>query len=181
MRVFIVLALAVTVVTQRHGTLAPYEVHQQIPIHRVFAFSAGHLASGSYLVSSFLWMLKNRHSFQIIHANRSSSGLVAGLIGFVLRKRVLYKLTRGDEVDTKGFRSTWFGRFKAHLLRKTVDKFVAITEEIENALQQIGIPAEKVVRIANGMTLDDFSRRYDRACIKSELDWSVQAIVVLVA
>lgn len=170
--------VTVTVVTQRHGTLAPYEVHQQIPIHRVFAFSTGHLASGSYLVSSFLWMLKNRHSFQIIHANRSSSGLVAGLIGFVLQKRVLYKLTRGDEVDTKGFRSTWVGRFKAHLLRKTVDKFVAITEEIENALQQIGIPAEKVVRIANGMPLDDFSRRYDRAGIKSELDWSVQAIVV---
>jgi len=170
--------ISIAVVTQRHGTLAPYEVHHRIPIHRVFAFPTGHLASGSYLMSSFLWMLKNRRSFQIIHANRSSSGLVAGLIGFVLRKRVLYKLTRGDEVDTKGFRSTWFGRFKARLLRKTVDKFVAITEEIENALRQIGIPAEKVVRIANGMTLDDFSQCYDRERVKSELGWPAETIVV---
>jgi len=170
--------ISIAVVTQRHGTLAPYEVHHRIPIHRVFAFPTGHLASGSYLASSFLWMLKNRRSFQIIHANRSSSGLVAGLIGFVLRKRVLYKLTRGDEVDTKGFRSTWFGRFKARLLRKTVDKFVAITEEIENALRQIGIPAEKVVRIANGMTLDDFSQCYDRERVKSELGWPAETIVV---
>jgi glycosyltransferase involved in cell wall biosynthesis len=144
----------------------------------VFAFPTGHLASGSYLVSAFLWMLKNRRSFQIIHANRSSSGLVAGLIGFVLRKKVLYKLTRGDEVDTKGFRSTWFGRLKARLLRKTVDKFVAITEEIELALRQIGIPAEKVVKIANGMTLDDFSQHYDRARVKSELGWPVQTSIV---
>ncbi len=170
--------ISIAVVTQRHGTLAPYEVHHRIPIHRVFAFPTGHLASGSYLASSFLWMLKNRRSFQIIHANRSSSGLVAGLIGFVLRKRVLYKLTRGDEVDTKGFRSTWFGRFKARLLRKTVDKFVAITEEIENALRQIGIPAEKVVRIANGMTLDDFSQCYDRERVKFELGWPAQTTVV---
>src|SRR6185369_857327 len=93
--------IAVSVLTQRHGTLAPYEVHQQIHIHRVFTFRAGHLASVSYLFSTLLWMVRNRRQFQIIHANRSSSGLIAGLIGFVLRKKVLYKLTRGDEIEAK--------------------------------------------------------------------------------
>ncbi len=132
--------IAVSVLTQQHGTLAPYEVHQQIPIHRIFTFRMGHLASGSYLISSFLWMVRNRQRFQIIHANRSSSGLVAGLIGFVLRKKVLYKLTRGDEVETKGFRTTWLGGLKVRCLKRTVDKFVAITGAIEEALRQIGLP-----------------------------------------
>jgi glycosyltransferase involved in cell wall biosynthesis len=163
--------IAICVVTQRHGTLSSYEVYQQIPIHRVFAFPTGHLASASYLVSSFLWMVCNRHTFHIIHANRSSSGLVAGLIGFVLRKRVLYKLTRGDEIEAKGFRTTWLGRLKVECLKRTVGKFVAITEEIEESLKQIGIPAKKLVKIANGITLDDFSQSYNKEQVKAEIGW----------
>jgi len=170
--------IPIHVVTQRHGTLSPYEMHQQIPIHRVFAFRTGHLASVSYLISSFLWMVRNRHQFQIIHANRSSSGLVAGLIGSVLRKKVLYKLTRGDEVDAKGFRTTWLGGLKVRCLKRTVDRFVAITQEIAEALQQIGIPTEKIVRIANGMSLEDLSQSYDRDHGKSQIGWTAEATVI---
>jgi glycosyltransferase involved in cell wall biosynthesis len=170
--------IAICVVTQRHGTLSSYEVYQQIPIHRVFAFPTGHLASASYLVSSFLWMVCNRHTFHIIHANRSSSGLVAGLIGFVLRKRVLYKLTRGDEIEAKGFRTTWLGRLKVECLKRTVGKFVAITEEIEESLKQIGIPAKKLVKIANGITLDDFSQSYNKEQVKAEIGWPGETTLV---
>jgi glycosyltransferase involved in cell wall biosynthesis len=170
--------IAICVVTQRHGTLSSYEVYQQIPIHRVFAFPTGHLASASYLVSSFLWMVRNRHTFHIIHANRSSSGLVAGLIGFVLRKRVLYKLTRGDEIEVKGFRTTWLGRLKVECLKRTVGKFVAITEEIEESLKQIGIPAKKLVKIANGITLDDFSQSYNKEQVKAEIGWPGETTLV---
>jgi glycosyltransferase involved in cell wall biosynthesis len=170
--------IAICVVTQRHGTLSSYEVYQQIPIHRVFAFPTGHLASASYLVSSFFWMVRNRHTFHIIHANRSSSGLVAGLIGFVLRKRVLYKLTRGDEIEAKGFRTTWLGRLKVECLKRTVGKFVAITEEIEESLKQIGIPAKKLVKIANGITLDDFSQSYNKEQVKAEIGWPGETTLV---
>jgi glycosyltransferase involved in cell wall biosynthesis len=170
--------IAVSVLTQQHGTLAPYEVHQQIHIHRVFTFRAGHLASVSYLFSTLLWMVRNRRQFQIIHANRSSSGLIAGLIGFVLRKKVLYKLTRGDEIEAKGFRTTWLGSVKVQCLKRTVDKFVAITEEIETALQQLGIPTDKVVKIANGMPLEDLSQSYDREQVKAQIGWAAETIVV---
>ncbi len=167
----------VHVVTQRHGTLPPYEVHQGIPIHRVFAFPSGHLAAWSYLVSAFLWMLQNRSRFQIIHANRSSSGLVAGMIGFVLRKPVLYKLTRGDEIDVKGFRTTLLGRFKVQCLKHTVGKFVAITKGIEEDLRRLGIPAKKLARIPNGIEIKDFSKCYDREKVKSELGWGPETKV----
>ncbi len=170
--------IAVSVLTQQHGTLAPYEVHQQIHIHRVFTFRAGHLASVSYLFSTLLWMVRNRQQFQIIHANRSSSGLIAGLIGFVLRKKVLYKLTRGDEIEAKGFRTTWLGSVKVQCLKRTVDKFVAITEEIETALQQLGIPTDKVVKIANGMPLEDLSQSYDREQVKAQIGWAAETIVI---
>ena len=170
--------IPVYVVTQQHGTLSPYEVYQQIPIHRVFTFRSGYLASSSYLISSFLWMARNRHKFSIIHANRSSSGLVAGLIGLFLHKKVLYKLTREDEIDEKGFRTTWLGRLKIQCLKWTVDQFVAITDEIAQALIQIGIPARKVVRIANGIPLENFSGAYDRKQIKAELGWGTETVIV---
>jgi glycosyltransferase involved in cell wall biosynthesis len=170
--------IPVYVVTQRHGTLSPYEVYQQIPIHRVFTFRTGYLASSSYLISSFLWMARNRHKFHIIHANRSSSGLVAGLIGLLLRKRVLYKLTRGDEIDEKGFHTTWLGRLKVQCLKRTVDKFVAITDEIAQALIQLGIPARKVVRITNGIPLENSPSSYDQEQVKSEIGWSTETLVV---
>jgi glycosyltransferase involved in cell wall biosynthesis len=168
----------VHVVTQRHGTLAPYEVYQGIPIHRVFALPSGHLAAWSYLAFAFLWMMRNRKRFQIIHANRSSSGLVAGLIGFLLRKPVLYKLTRGDEIDVKGFRTTLLGRLKVRCLKHTVGKFVAITKGIEKDLQSLGIPSTKLARIPNGIDLDHFSQRHETERVKSELGWEPETKVV---
>lgn len=170
--------VTVHVVTQRHGILSPYEEYQQIPIHRVFTFPKGYLASLSYLASAFFWMVRHRRKFHLIHANRSSSGLVAGLIGLVLRKPVLYKLTRGDEVDEKGFQNSTLGRLKVQCLKLTVDKFVAITREIEEALLRLGIPAKKLVRIANGIPLDDLSQFYDKGRIKSELGWAAETVVV---
>jgi glycosyltransferase involved in cell wall biosynthesis len=168
----------VHVVTQRHGTLPPYEVHQGIPIHRVFAFRAGHMAAWSYLGSAFFWMMRNRGLFQIIHANRSSSGLVAGLIGFLLRKRVLYKLTRGDEVDAKGLRSGLLGRVKVGCLRLTVGKFVSLTTQTEADLLALGVSPQRVARIPNGIDLEDRLQLYDRDRIRAELSWGPEAKVV---
>lgn len=168
----------VHVLTQRHGTLSPYEVHQEIPIHRVFAFRSGHLAACSYLISAFFWMMQNRNRFQIIHANRSSSGLVAGLIGFLLRKRVLYKLTRGDEIDMKGLRSGLIGRVKVGCLRLTVGKFVSLTRRTEEDLLALGIPLARIVRIPNGVNFEDRRKHYDRDRIRAELSWGLETQVV---
>lgn len=170
--------LRVYVVTQRHATLQPYEMYQDIPIHRVFAFRSGYLASWSYLISAFLWMLRNRARFQIIHANRSSSGLVAGLIGFLLRKQVLYKLTRGDEIDTKGLRSGLVGRMKIGCLRRTVGKFVSLTAPTAEDLVALGVPPAKIARIPNGINFEDRVKDYDRDRIRAELSFDPQTKVV---
>jgi glycosyltransferase involved in cell wall biosynthesis len=166
------------VLTQRHGTLSPFEIYQGIPIHRVFAFRTGHLASWSYLLSGFLWMIKNRSRFQIIHANRSSSGLVAGVIGFLLRKPVLYKLTRGDEVDVKGLGTGLLGRLKIACLRSTVGKFISLTSQTVEDLVGLGIPPKSISMIPNGISLEDRLAQYDRDQIRAELSWGPEVKVV---
>jgi glycosyltransferase involved in cell wall biosynthesis len=166
------------VLTQRHGSLAPFEIYQGIPIHRVFAFRSGHLASWSYLLAGFLWMIRNRSRFQIIHANRSSSGLVAGIIGCLLRKPVLYKLTRGDEVGVKGLGTGLLGRLKIACLRSTVGKFISLTSQTVEDLVGLGIPPNSISMIPNGISLEDRLAQYDRNQIRAELSWAPEAKVV---
>jgi glycosyltransferase involved in cell wall biosynthesis len=170
--------LTIHVLTQRHATLSPFEIYQGIPIHRVFACRSGHLASWSYLLSGFLWMIRNRSRFKIIHANRSSSGLVAGLIGFVLRKPVLYKLTRGDEVDVKGLGTGLLGRLKIACLRSTVRKFISLTSQTFEDLVGLGIPPQSISMIPNGISLEDRLADYDQDQIRAELSLGREAKVV---
>jgi glycosyltransferase involved in cell wall biosynthesis len=170
--------LTIHVLTQRHATLSPFEIYQGIPIHRVFACRSGHLASWSYLLSGFLWMIRNRSRFKIIHANRSSSGLVAGLIGFLLRKPVLYKLTRGDEVDVKGLGTGLLGRLKIACLRSTVGKFISLTSQTVEDLVGLGIPPKSISMIPNGISLEDRLAKYDRDQIRAELSWGPEDKVV---
>jgi glycosyltransferase involved in cell wall biosynthesis len=170
--------VGIDVVTQRQGPLAPREDHLGIPIHRLWAASSGYLAAWSYLASSLLWMVRHRRRIDLIHANRSSSGLVAGLIGRAIGKHVLYKLTRGDEIQTKGLGRTWLGRLKLFGLKHSVDRFVAITEEIRNDLEGIGVPAAKIVRIPNGIDLDDHVVAYDPRQVRVELGCSGESPIV---
>jgi glycosyltransferase involved in cell wall biosynthesis len=170
--------VTIHVLTQRHGTLAPFELHQGIPIHRVFAFRTGHLASWSYLLSGLWWMIRNRSRFQIIHANRSSSGLVAGLIGFLLRKPVLYKLTRGDEVEVKGLGTGLLGWLKIACLRSTVGKFISLTSQTFEDLVGLGIPPASISMIPNGISLEERVAEYDREKIRAELSWDSEVKVV---
>lgn len=168
----------VQVLTQRHGHLASHEDYRGIPIHRVGALGHGHVAAWSYLGVALLWMVRSRRTFSVIHAHRSSSGLIGGLVGRVLGKGVLCKLTRGDEIDVKGYRRTLVGRLKLRVLRATVDRFVAITNDIGRDLRTLRIPSDQIVQIDNGVELKDRVGGHDRLAIKADLGWSPEARVV---
>jgi glycosyltransferase involved in cell wall biosynthesis len=141
----------VGVVTQRRGSLPYTEVHHGVSIHRMRTLERGHLAALAFLVTSFAWLFRHRHEIDVIHANRTTSGLIAGLTGLVLRLPVVCKLTGGAEIADKGFRDTRLGRLKMRVLRRTVTRFVAITAAIERELVATGVPREQIVRIPNGI------------------------------
>jgi glycosyltransferase involved in cell wall biosynthesis len=170
--------VTVHVVTHRHGRLASDEIYKGIYIHRVRALETGHIAAFSFLLSALVWMTRHRREFQLIHANRSSSGLIAGIIGFVLRKKIFYKLTRGDEIDIKGFRGGLWGRLKLMVLKRTVARFVAITREIESDLKRLGIPSNQIVRIPNGIGQVPSSHPCDREEIRAALGFNADTRVV---
>lgn len=143
----------VQVVTAHRNGLTAQELYDGIHIHRIRAGGRGHLAACIYLVAAFCWMARHRRRFDVIHAMRLSSGLVAGLIGAVLRKPVVCKLTGGEEVHGKRLGHGLLGRLKLACLRRTVDRYVALTAEIERALRDLGLPERRIVRIANGIEL----------------------------
>lgn len=165
----------VHVVTKRYPTLRPHEVYHDVPIHRVRAFGAGHLGALSYLIASFVSLARLRREVSVIFSNRVASGIAAGIIGRVLGKPVLCRLTSGDEVERLRCGS-WYGRLKLFCLRGGVDCFVALTRKIAGDLESAGIPAERIVRISNGVAPSPATG--DRAEIRRDLGLSPTAALV---
>jgi glycosyltransferase involved in cell wall biosynthesis len=169
--------LPVQVLTHRHRGLATRDVHEDVPIARVAVPGRGYLASASYLAAAVGWLARRRTSFDLIHANRSSSGLVAGVAGRLLAKPVLYKLTRGDEIEIKALGAGLFGRLKLAGLILTVDRFVAITGPIADDLRRLGVPDHRVVTIPNGVEVGRPAPRAEGAGVRSALGWPADAPV----
>jgi glycosyltransferase involved in cell wall biosynthesis len=167
----------VQVVTRRFAKLRRHEVYCDIPVHRVRAVGDGHLGAVTYMIASFVSLARIRGRVSVLFSNRLSSGIAASIIGRILGKPVLCRLTSGDEVERARLLTTWYGRVKLFCLRGGVDCFVALTQKIENDLKAVGIPAERIVRISNGVEL--VPRRYDREAICRELDLEPRARVVV--
>ncbi|MGH7803186.1 MAG: glycosyltransferase family 4 protein, partial [Candidatus Binatia bacterium] len=165
----------IRVVTQRRGPLPRTEVHHGIPIHRVETLRQGHLAALAFLVTSAAWLFRHRREVDVVHANRTTSGLIAGLAGLVLRRPVVCKLTGGAEIADKGFRDTILGRVKIRVLRRTVSRFVAITAAIERDLVAAGVPRDRIVRIPNG--IEPRAVTADAPAVRSELGITPNALV----
>ena len=167
----------VHVVTRRFAKLRRHDVYCDIRVHRVRAVGNGHLGAFTYVIASFFSVARIRGRVAVLFSNRLSSGIAAGIIGRILGKPVLCRLTSGDEVERARLLTTRYGRMKLFCLRSGVDCFVALTQKIENDLKAAGIPAERIVRISNGVEL--VPRGYDRAAICRELDLEPRARVVV--
>ena len=119
----------VFILTRRLPGTDPLEILNGIPINRTPA-----LTIPVFLLSSFLFLLRNRASYDIIHVHTlNSPSLVAGLVKLLLGKKVLLKVRRGGESSVLGcLRSTILGRARLRFLRWTVDKWIAISGQIRS-------------------------------------------------
>ena len=150
-RQFIRKGLSVFILTRRLPGTDPLEILDGIPINRTPA-----LTIPVFLLSSFLFLLRNRASYDIIHVHTlNSPALVAGLVKLLLRKRVLLKVPRGGEGSVLGcLRSTILGRARLRFLRWTVDKWIAVSGQIRSELIEAGIPTARIAGIPNGVDTD---------------------------
>jgi glycosyltransferase involved in cell wall biosynthesis len=99
-----------------------------------------------------VWATVNRRRFDVIHAHSTSAGLTAGLVGRLLHRPVIVKVTGIQAVAALGDRGpAW--RLRRLILELTAKVVVAVSTEMMHALSDVGIPRERRVLIPNGVRL----------------------------
>ena len=131
----------------------------------------------SFFMSFLIWAYVHRKRFHIIHAHGAALGVIGSLVGWLMRKKVVVKIPgmaavqylRGNSLPQ---------RFRRRLVMRT-DRFIAVSSEMRQILQQIGIPPERIALIPNGVTLTETTRHDDPVSLKRELLGNAEVQVVL--
>ncbi len=136
---------------------APYEKINGITVHRVdFPLSYWpHRDIGN----QFRFLLKNRHTYDIIHSHQCFNHAVIGtVVSRWLGKKSIIKIACAGDIGDLGVFSGFKGfKWVQKVLHQT-DAIIAISREVEKELYGYGFPPNRVFRIPNGVDTNQFKR-----------------------
>lgn len=151
------------------------EVQDGITIRRspVVSRAVPALNSLIYLLDTMFWLVRNRRRYDVIHCQQMYGPAMVGLFAkLLLRKPVLVGLHMSGETlgEVAIARRMPFARFRLRQYRE-VDRWVALSSEMEREIHTLGVPPEQVVVIPNGAVppgetaFDPETRRRYRAAL----------------
>jgi glycosyltransferase involved in cell wall biosynthesis len=103
-----------------------------------------HLTPLFFLFSAGFELFKNRKNYTIIQAHQLPMGIIAGVIGKLLKKRAVVKIESNDEVIRYKASS-----IKVSILKWCIDRFISLGHSCTNLLISMGIPEKKIIHIPN--------------------------------
>ena len=109
--------------------------------------------------ATFRYLVKNRGSYDVLHSHMAfGHSVVAVVAARTFGKKCIIKIAcTGEYGDLAAF-STFPGFSKALVILRQADAVVAISRMVEKELISYGWPAERIVRIPNGVDTDYFQR-----------------------
>jgi glycosyltransferase involved in cell wall biosynthesis len=132
----------------------------------------------SFLGSFLCWALVHRRDFQIIHAHNPALGVIACIVGWALHKQVAVKLPSNRAVSyLRG--GAPFRQLRRWILLRKVTRFVSVSTEMTQSLQNMGVGADRITWIPNGVEYMSTSHCHNRRALKIELLDNADAQVVL--
>ncbi|HXH82883.1 MAG TPA: glycosyltransferase family 4 protein, partial [Candidatus Tectomicrobia bacterium] len=109
------------------------------------------LPAWTFLVSLLIWAALRRRRIGVLHAQSTSAGVIAGIVGRLLGKPVVVKVTEMKYAE--GLRAASAGRrLRRWMLRRSAGAVVALSGEMRRALSDAGL-GDLVVLIPNGVAL----------------------------
>lgn len=113
-----------------------------------------------FSVEVIKWLIRNKDNYNVIHCVKAGPEAIAcNLVSKVLRKPLIVKVAQ-DEMSDREITSTQglkrLNRLIRHKLLKSVNIFIAISEEIENNLKTRVSQNTHIARIPNGVDTDKF-------------------------
>ena len=145
------------ILTRRYQGLEPYQLINNIPVHRLPVPGPKAVASLAFTCSAITLLRRLRPD--VIHAHQMRSpATTAAFAKLLFGVPVLVKVLRGGKLgDLAKLRRKPFGRFRLGLQKRLVDRFLIISREIDRELQGEGIPAEGRFFLPNGVDTGRFS------------------------
>jgi glycosyltransferase involved in cell wall biosynthesis len=139
-----------------HG-LPRNEVQEGTLIHRspVLSRSLAALNSLIYLIDALCWLVRHRKQYEVIHCQQMFGAATVGLFAKkLLGKPVTVGLhMSGSELgEVAHIHRMPLAKFRLRQLRE-VDRWVALSREMEGEVQTLGVLPEQVVVIPNGVVL----------------------------
>jgi glycosyltransferase involved in cell wall biosynthesis len=171
--------LRVIVVNQSPRLLGGRRPGRDDGVERVALPILGWFSRWSFLLSFLVWAIVNRRRFDVIHAHSTSAGLTAGLVGCLLRKPVLVKVTGMQSVVAlAGPRPTQ--RLRRYVLNSTAEVVVTVSTEMLQAVAEAGIGRHRRVLIPNGVRLAPLAEDLDAAATSAPLRDEARHVVLYV-
>ncbi|BAB07431.1 glycosyltransferase family 4 protein [Halalkalibacterium halodurans] len=134
-----------------------------------------------------LWLILNRKKYSIIHCIKAGpEAVVANIVSKLLDKRLIVKVAQDELSDREVKEATSLkkvSRISRQILLRTVDNFIAISEEIDHNLQKRVSKKSKIIKIPNGV--DD--KRFapvdctTKRAIRRNLELPVERVLILFA
>jgi glycosyltransferase involved in cell wall biosynthesis len=129
-----------------------------VQVHRVQFPLAYAMQEG--VAETFRYLIKRRRTYDVIHVQQAfSHAVVSVIVARCLGKKCIIKIacagSYGDLSVFSGF--TGFG--PALEILHQADRVIAISREVAEELLAWGFPAERVIRIPNGVDTHYFQRR----------------------
>jgi glycosyltransferase involved in cell wall biosynthesis len=176
----------VLVITRRYEDFPLYEEVGGLPIYRVNVHPNASRARAmlQFLTGALRLMTVEQHRFQIIHSHQVISPTTIGLIGReLMRKKLIvnpHSPKQGGGLRILLQERPCSGRPRLFWMKKRADVFIAISQEIERDLTDLGFPPDKIVCIPNGVDTTRFSplSTADKAACRHDLGLSDGPILI---
>ncbi|HVJ14258.1 MAG TPA: glycosyltransferase family 4 protein, partial [Polyangiaceae bacterium] len=161
----------VHVVTYPHGEDLPVE---GLHIHRVSAPflrpgeikigpSLDRLVFDALMVPKLLEVIRE-HGIDVIHAHNYEATIAGALAKFATHVPLVYNgiNNMADELPSYGFLGSdtiarLFGKLLDHLVPRSGDALIVLSEELKTYLESLGMPEDKIIVVPPGVIVEDFS------------------------
>jgi glycosyltransferase involved in cell wall biosynthesis len=170
----------VFVLTRKVGVLKTCEIRDGFVILRIPQYGPGRIKPFTFVLGALVSIIKHRHSIDILHAHLAySPALVAAVAGKLLGKKVIVKFGNvGAFGDVKFSQRTLLGRLKLAILHKWADAYIALSSEMEHELLDASFLPTKIIRMANGVNIEEFCPPTDKQFEKQIIGLPDKVIVL---
>jgi glycosyltransferase involved in cell wall biosynthesis len=177
------LGFDIHIITRHEKGLLPFELIDDVPVHRMPSLGPKPLAAATFTAAAILQLTRLKPD--IVHAHEILTPASIAISSKKINKHpVLVKILRGGargDIFKLKRRPMWQSYFAN--LNRSVDAFITISHEIDDELNALGVPAEKRVFLSNGVDVTRYVPVSEerRQKIRAELSLSGQANIVVYA